>query len=122
LRRTHKPALRELFESVSVMGLLFISVMAGLGEELLFRWSLQGGLTVWIGGALGVVVAIAITSLLFGLAHFLSWTYAVWAFAVSIYFGILMWLTGHWVVPALAHAAYDFFALIYLTRISVDRH
>jgi membrane protease YdiL (CAAX protease family) len=40
----------------------------------------------------------------------------VLAFLVSVYFGWLAVATNDLLPPILAHAIYDFFALVYLTR------
>ena len=58
----------------------------------------------------------AITSVIFGLLHAVTKTYAVLAFLVSVYFGWLAIATNDLLGPILAHAIYDFFALVYLTR------
>ena len=55
-----------------------------------------------------------VLSLLFGLAHALTRTYAVLATLVGFYLGFLFWLTGNLLAPILAHAVYDFVALVYL--------
>ncbi|MCG8584479.1 MAG: CPBP family intramembrane metalloprotease, partial [Pirellulales bacterium] len=89
-----------------------ISVLAGLGEELLFRALLQSALIDWLGVWPGILVA----GLLFGLAHPLSRTYIVVAAAIGIYLGWLFAATSNLLVPIIAHALYDFIALVYLSR------
>jgi membrane protease YdiL (CAAX protease family) len=87
-----------------------------LGEELLFRWAIQGGLAAWFDSPSGQVLAVVIAAVLFGLCHFLNLAYAAVTFVIGIYFGGLMSWSGTWLAPALTHAAYDFLALVYLTR------
>ena len=98
------------------LGLIFgvrkilISLLAGLGEELLFRGVLQLGLTDWFG----LPIALVATSTLFGLAHLITPTYAVLAGIIGIYFGMLAVVTDSLFAPVAAHALYDWAALTYL--------
>jgi membrane protease YdiL (CAAX protease family) len=105
-----------LFRECSTAELLLISILAGVGEELLFRGVIQHGLSERIGPPSGVVIGIAVASVLFALAHALTWTYAALAGLISVYFGWLLVATGNLLVPIAAHAAYDFLAFIYLLR------
>jgi len=107
---------KPLFRGTAIHGLLLVSLLAGLGEELFFRWAIQGGLAAIDDGPLAQVLVLLFASLLFGLCHYLNHAYAFVTFVIGIYFGILMWLAGTWIAPAIAHGLYDFIALIYLTR------
>ena len=60
--------------------------------------------------------ALAIASVLFGVCHWLNTTYAILAMLAGLYFGLLLVLTGNLWTPIMAHAAYDFIALLYLVR------
>jgi membrane protease YdiL (CAAX protease family) len=106
----------RLFAGASVLQLAIVSLAAGLGEELLFRGLVQAGLSAWIGGKYGAWIALAIASLVFGVCHWLNTTYAVLAALAGLYFGLLLLATGSLWTPAIAHAAYDFIALVYLVR------
>lgn len=101
-----------LFRGATLPDFLFISVLAGLGEEALFRGVIQGGLAAYIGVPMAIVVA----SALFGLAHYISRTYVVFAAGLGALFGLLYAWTGNIAVPMIAHAAYDFVALWYIYR------
>jgi hypothetical protein len=68
---------------------------------------------VWIG--------LAVAALLFGLAHFITPTYAVLAGTMGLYLGWLWIDTGNLLVPITAHAVYDFLALAYLAKIRPGR-
>jgi membrane protease YdiL (CAAX protease family) len=105
-----------LFRECTAAELLVISILAGIGEELLFRGVIQHGLSQRIGAPSGVVIGITVASVLFALAHALTWTYAALAGLISVYFGWLLMATGNLLVPMAAHAAYDFLAFIYLLR------
>ena len=113
LRRLTSRMVNELFDQAPLLGLATISVAAGLGEEALFRGLIQNGLSdLGIGPALALVLA----SFLFGLCHWVTRLYAILAFAVSVYLGVLFLVTDQLLVPIITHTLYDFFALVYLTR------
>jgi membrane protease YdiL (CAAX protease family) len=57
-----------------------------------------------------------LASALFGLAHRMTWSYALSAGAIGAWLGLLFLLTGDLVAPAAAHAFYDFVALVYYLR------
>lgn len=101
-----------LFRGATLPDFLFISVLAGLGEEALFRGVIQGGLVDYIG----LPMAIVVSSVLFGLAHYISRTYVVFAAGLGALFGVLYAWSGNIAVPMIAHAAYDFVALWYIYR------
>lgn len=116
LARVTELQIRPLFAGTALHELFLVALLAGLGEELLFRWAIQGGLAAWFDSPSGQVLAVVIAAVLFGLCHFLNLAYAAVTFVIGIYFGGLMSWSGTWLAPAIAHAAYDFLALIYLTR------
>lgn len=96
--------------SVGQIGLL--SLLAGIGEEALFRGSLQAGLTP----ALGPLAAGALAAVAFGLGHAITPAYAVLATLVGALLGWEAHVTGGLLAPILTHALYDFVALLYLRR------
>lgn len=89
-----------------------VCVLAGLGEEALFRGAIQGALSDW----LGPLPALAAASVLFGCAHLVTPAYGVIAALMGVYLGILWIASGNLLVPVVAHAGYDFVALYYLLR------
>jgi membrane protease YdiL (CAAX protease family) len=103
---------RPIFSSWAIWQLAMISALAGLSEELMFRWMLQG----WLAGWMGDLAALLIASALFGLAHCLTRTYALLAGLIGLYLGVLWILTGNLLAPVLTHAVYDFVALWYFLR------
>jgi membrane protease YdiL (CAAX protease family) len=103
---------RPLMSACTVADLALISLLAGLGEELLFRGLIQEGLAGW----LGPWAALALASILFGLMHPLTPAYAVLATLAGAYLGWAYLASGNLLVPILAHALYDFTALVYLLR------
>jgi uncharacterized protein len=110
------PVVREISEELapvllsgsSTWGLISVSVLSAVGEELLFR------------GVLQPLVGVVFSSVLFGLLHvgpdrrYLLWT--VWAVAVGFLFaGLYVW-TGGLLAPVVAHAAHNAATLVLWRR------
>jgi membrane protease YdiL (CAAX protease family) len=107
----------RMFGGATAAQLALVAIAAGIGEELLFRGLLQSEIARMLGDQAGShVIAIAIASLLFGVCHWLNTTYALLAVLAGAYFGVILLLTGNILAPIVAHAAYDFLALVYLIR------
>ncbi len=98
---------------LQVADFALIALLAGVGEEGLFRGLLQGGLARVMPPPAALIAAAA----LFGLLHFITPAYAVLAAVLGGYLGWLYLATGNVVVPMAVHALYDFIALFYLVRI-----
>lgn len=93
-------------------GLLLLAGLAGVGEELLFRGVIQ----VWLEERTPLWLAVTGASLLFGVGHWLSASYAVLAAVIGAYLGAVFLLTGNLLAPIVAHAGYDLVALFVLAR------
>ncbi len=106
-----------LFRNCHLADLLLVSALAGLGEEMLFRGVLQRAIAGGLEGPWNEAVALVVSGVLFGLAHYLTRTYAVLAALIGWYLGWLWLATGNLLVPIVAHGLYDFLALVYLTRL-----
>ena len=104
--------LKPLFRSCTLFDLAAISLSAGFGEETLFRGVLQSSLNRWVAVRLALVLA----SLLFGLVHWITPTYAVLATLMGAYLGWLYIASGNLLVPILVHALYDFVALALVAK------
>lgn len=102
--------LAPLFSECTVLDLALIAILAGLGEEVLFRGLIQASLAT----SLGPWAALAVTSVLFGLLHLVTRTYAVIATIFGAYLGWLCIATGDLFVAVVTHSLYDFVALKYL--------
>lgn len=116
LLRIHRllvAGLRPLLAPWSLFQLAFISMLAGVCEEVFFRSVIQGTLSV----ITGPLAALIISSALFGVAHLVTLAYAIIAAAIGAYFGVLWMWSDNLLVPITAHAAYDFVALVYLLRL-----
>ncbi|MBN1852439.1 MAG: CPBP family intramembrane metalloprotease [Pirellulales bacterium] len=101
---------RTLFPTGSLVEMALISILAGLGEEMLFRGVLQPLVGRWTFPWFGILAA----SLLFGLAHCVSRLYFFLAAVIGLYFGILAHLADSVFIPAMTHACYDCVVLYYL--------
>ncbi len=102
----------EMFPSRSIGQFAMVAVLAGVGEELLFRGAIQSILGNWTTPVIGLTI----TSLLFGLAHALSKLYFLFAVAVGAFLGWMTLRYNDLVAPMIAHGVYDFLALAYLSR------
>jgi uncharacterized protein len=96
----------------SPAGLVLLALLAGLGEELLFRGVIQA----WLAERTSLWIAVGAASLLFGAGHWLSASYALLAALIGAYLGILFLVSGNLLAPIIAHAAYDVVALFVLAR------
>ena len=86
------------------------ALLAGFGEELLFRGVLQAWLVGWTGAATGVTLA----AIVFGLLHAVSRAYFVVATLMGLYLGAIYQLTGNLMIVSLVHALYDWIAIEYV--------
>ena len=102
VRRIMRGEIKAVFASTTVIDICLISLWAGLAEEVLFRGVLQAK---W-----GILAA----SILFGVLHFVTPAYALVAFVIGIYIGLVHHFFQSLLIPIQLHAIYDFGALIYL--------
>lgn len=79
--------------------LIWLGLLPGLSEELLFRGIMLPALGLNWSGLIG-------SSLCFGILHLSSprqWPYVVWATIVGLFFGFSVLSTGNLLIPILAH-------------------
>jgi membrane protease YdiL (CAAX protease family) len=112
LRRQVESLIGEMFPAASVAQFALIALLAGAGEELLFRGVMQSLLSQWTTPLIGLIL----TSLLFGLAHALSKLYFVLATLIGLCFGWLVLRYHDLIAPMVAHSLYDFIALVYISQ------
>ena len=105
--------LKPIFEKCSLTELAILSLLAGFCEEIFFRWSLQGGISSMSGS---LWAGLLIASVLFGLCHWVNAAYGITTTIMGIYFGLMMHWSGTWLAPAIAHALFDFVALVFIAR------
>jgi membrane protease YdiL (CAAX protease family) len=111
-RRVVEELVEPLFADAPMTHMVVLALMAGVGEEALFRGVVQGGLT----DLMGWLPALLIASALFGVVHWLTGLYAFLAGVVALHLGGLYLLTGNLLVPIVVHALYDVVALVYLRK------
>lgn len=112
LRNEMDEKILPIFSNCNLIDLAVIAFFAGVGEELFFR----GWMQAVLAERSGVLIGVLVTSLVFGFLHYLTTTYAVYAFLTSIYLGIIYLVTGNVFIVMAIHAIYDFAALVYLVR------
>lgn len=103
-------ALYEFAASYRWPALVLLSLLAGGGEELLFRGAVQGWLLQHTGPWTSVIAA----SLLFGLVHYVSLTYFIMATGLGLILGAGYQLSGSLAMVMVWHAIYDILALYFL--------
>ena len=98
-RRSADIYLELVIKPLEWTDLIWLGLLPGLSEELLFRGVMLP--------ALGLnLVAVVISSLLFGVLHLSGngqWPYVVWATIVGFALGYCALITGNLVVPVVAH-------------------
>lgn len=107
VRAVYHEVLVPLFSRFDTPSILLIGVMAGVGEEWLFR------------GVLLPTIGWVVSSIVFGVAHIGSRSmiaFGVWASGMGFVLGGLALLTGGLTAPVVAHGVYDMLALAYLRR------
>lgn len=106
VERIHR-TLTEILDGISPAGALGAGLVAGIGEELLFR------------GALQPRVGLAVTTLLFAAAHLGTrplLAIAPWVALEGLIFGLLYQQTGNLLYPMVAHGIHDTAAILILQR------
>jgi membrane protease YdiL (CAAX protease family) len=101
----------------SPLELALLATLAGFAEEILFRGVIQVGLARVLPESGALIIA----SAAFGLAHFITPTYAVLAGLAGLYLGGLFLVQGSLTAPIVAHAVYDVVALNYVARLYRNR-
>lgn len=112
IREKLEQSVLPVFSPLSWWALLLLAILAGVGEELLFRGFLQPVLSRPLGPVGGLLVASAI----FGLVHWITPFYALFAALLGLYLGLLFIVTESLLAAAVAHAVYDFVALALYLR------
>lgn len=89
---------RALLGPLSSMEIAVFALASGVAEEVFFRGALQPDL------------GLVITSVIFGLVHFLPrmWPWTLWALVMGFVFGALYALTGELLAPVLAHVLINY--------------
>ena len=112
LRGIVEDHLLPLFSDAGPAAVFAVALAAGIGEELLFRGVIQTGLE----GLTGPSIALAVASLLFGLAHALTTAYFVLTCLMGLYLGWLYQASGNLLLPITVHFLYDWVVLAWYLR------
>ena len=103
----HMRQLEHFAHDYSWPVLLLLCLLAGIGEEMLFRGALQ----TWLGRYLGDGLAIAGAAIAFGLVHYLSFAYFLIATGLGFVLGLAYWFTDSLLLVMVWHGVYDMIAL-----------
>jgi membrane protease YdiL (CAAX protease family) len=113
IQRFSEEVIRPLMAPCSLLDLFGIALLAGLGEEMLFRGVIQELFSRWFNVWIGLIVG----SLLFGAMHSITFTYALLAALMGVYLGVVWLYADHnLLVVVISHALYDFVVLVWLLR------
>lgn len=113
LVRKVRGLLRVLLAKARWWQIVGIALAAGFGEEILFRGALQPIAIRWLTPVGGLLA----TSLLFGVVHAATPAYFWFATLVGLYLGGMALWTGEILSASIAHALYDYLAILYLLRL-----
>jgi membrane protease YdiL (CAAX protease family) len=103
-RRVLDGVLVPFSRTLAPRDMVVIAALSGVSEELFFR------------GVLLAEIGLVASSVIFGLLHALTWAYAAWAAVIGAGFGLLALEGESLVTPVVAHATYNFGALVLLRR------
>lgn len=103
-RKSAELYLELIIKPLVLPDLIWLGLLPGLSEELLFRGVMLP--------ALGFnLFAVTISSILFGVLHLSGaqqWPYAVWATIVGFILGYSVFITGNLLIPIVAHVCTNF--------------
>ena len=104
-----RETLGPLLDRCRIVDILFLALLAGICEEVLFRGLLYQWIRAW-----NATLAILVCNLLFAVAHSITPLYAMLAGFIGLYLTALMTVdsTPNLLIPMTAHAAYDFVAFL----------
>lgn len=101
-----------LFQGMSWPLLAFLALLAGVGEEILFRAFLQQ----WLVEHTGAVVGITLATAIFAGLHYLSLPYCLVIFVLGLLMGLAYHFTQSLMLVMVWHSVYDLIALGVLAR------
>lgn len=104
--------IKPLCRNISFSGSIFISLAAGICEELFFRDFLFSV----VNHVSNIYLAILINSLAFGVVHFIGhlkkyWSLAILYTLIGVFFSLLLLWSQSLITVIIAHAIYDFLAI-----------
>lgn len=102
-----------LFQGMSWFWLVVLSLLAGVGEEILFRAFLQQ----WLVDHMGALAGISLATLVFAGLHYLSLPYCLVVFALGLLLALAYHFTQSLMLVMVWHSLYDLIALGFLARL-----
>ncbi len=110
-----KEAVVETMKNVSRFNRFLVCLLAGIGEEILFRGFIFVAIfEFWPWGLeynLNIIAAILASSILFGFGHYVTLLYFIITGLLGAAFCLVFLWTGSLIAPVVAHALYDFYAM-----------
>ena len=110
-----KEIINESLKSASHINRFLVCLMAGVGEEVLFRGFIFVAIfEFWPWGLdfnMNIIAAIIASSVLFGLGHSITLLYFILTALLGVAFCLIFLWTGSLIAPIVAHALYDFYAM-----------
>lgn len=104
--------LHHLFQDLSWLQIVILSLLAGIGEEMLIRGVMQSWLVSVTNPWIGIIGA----SLIFGLLHYMTKTYVLLTFALGMLFGLAFHFSNSLLLVMIAHTVYDIFAFALIVK------
>lgn len=105
-RRSAEKYLELIITPLVFLDLIWVGLLPGLSEELLFRGVMIPALGYdWF--------ALIVSSVLFGVLHLSdvqNWHYVIWAIIIGFVLGYSAYITGNLLVPITAHTLTNFFS------------
>jgi len=119
LRKFCNEIIKPLADKFDTVTALAVSIAAGLGEELFFRGLLQQEFTEFFSSS---ALALLLSAVLFSLVHFGAYVKNYLAIAliyalIGVYFGVIVLIEESLWPAIIAHASYDFLAIVYLKNV-----
>lgn len=110
IRKFTQENLCPLLATCTPLDLVCIAVLAGVGEEMLFRGVIQ----TYLIDHHGLIAGIFLAAALFGALHSVTLTYSIFAAVLGLYPGLIFYWRGNLLAPILCHTLYDLILLWYL--------
>lgn len=101
-----------LFRNMSWPLVVFLALLAGVGEEILFRAFLQQ----WLVEHTGAIAGIGIATAIFAVLHYLSLPYCLVIFILGLLMGLAYHFTQSLMLVMVWHTVYDVIALAVLAK------
>ena len=110
-----KEVINEVLKYSTHFERFLVCLLAGIGEEILFRGLIFVAIfEFWPWGLefnMNIIVAVIVSSVLFGLGHYISALYFFITGLLGAVFCLVFFWTGSLIAPVVAHALYDFYAM-----------